>query len=103
LGQFGYETEGVRGGKEALSVFAEARHALLLTDHRMPGMSGAELIRRLRERCPALPVIALTGAGPEAKRELLAAGADEVLRKPFDVRGIREAVERALTDGTREE
>lgn len=96
LGVFGYEAEGVGGGQEALAVFDESRHALLLTDHRMPEMSGAELIRRLRQRCPALPVIALTGAGPEAERELLAAGADAVLRKPFHIDQIRETVGRAL-------
>lgn len=57
--------------------FDGARHALLITDHCMPGMMGPELIRALRQRCPLLPVIALTGAGEKAERELLAAGADE--------------------------
>lgn len=54
------------------------------------------------QRCPLLPVIALTGAGREAERKRLANGADEVLKKPFDVcqiRQIREAVGRALKGG----
>ena len=96
LGLFGYEAEAVSSGEEALAVFDEARHVLLLTDHCMPGMTGAKLIRRLRQRCPALPVVALTGAGPEAERELLAAGADEVIKKPFHIDQIRETVGRAL-------
>jgi CheY-like chemotaxis protein len=75
------EVGGVGSRVRALAVCDKARHALLLTDHRMPGMTGAELIRRLRQRCPALPV---------------AAGADEVLKKPFDLGRIQEAVEGAL-------
>jgi CheY-like chemotaxis protein len=93
---FGYEAEAVASGEEALAVFDETRHVLVITDYRMPGMLGAELIRLLRRRCPGLPTIALTGAGEEAERELLAAGAHECLRKPFDIVRVREVVERAL-------
>lgn len=96
LSLFGYQAEAVSSGEEAMAIFDEARHVLLFTDHQMPGMLGTELIRALRQRCPVLPVVALTGAGPEAERELLAAGADEVLKKPFDLGRIREAVGRAL-------
>ena len=96
LSLFGYEVEATASGEEALAVFDEARHALLLTDHSMPGMQGAELIRVLLRRCPALPVVAMTGAGAEAERELLAAGAHECLRKPVGIHRLQEAVERAL-------
>lgn len=91
-----YQVEAVVGGEEALAAFDEARHALLITDHCMPGMLGAELIQVLRQRAPWLSVVALTGAGEDAERELLSAGADKVLRKPFDIGQIREAVGRAL-------
>jgi DNA-binding response OmpR family regulator len=45
--------------------------------------------------------IALTGAGEEAERELLSAGADEVIKKPFDIGQIREAVGRTLKAASR--
>lgn len=38
-----HEAEAVPNGREALAAFDEARHALLITDHCMPGMTGAEL------------------------------------------------------------
>lgn len=90
----GYEVEAVGSGEEAMVVFDEVRHVCLLTDHCMPGMSGTELIRLLRRRCPTLPVVAVTAA--EADEELLAAGALEIIKKPFDIGQIQEAVERVL-------
>lgn len=102
LHRFGYEAVAVASGEEALAVFEEARPALLITDHHMPGMRGAELIRALRQRSPSLPIIALTGT--EADEELLAAGGPplkggasfEILKKSCDIGQIREAVERGL-------
>lgn len=95
---FGHEAESVASGEEALAAFDEARHALLITDHDMPGMQGAELIQTLRRRCPSPPIIALTGA--DAEEELLAAGAIEILKKPCDILKIKQAVERGLTGKT---
>ncbi|MBI2877179.1 MAG: response regulator [Candidatus Tectomicrobia bacterium] len=94
LDLFGYEAEAVSSGEEALATFDETRHALLITDGYMPGMHGAELIQALRRRCPSLPMIVLMGA--EEEEDLRAAGASEILRKPFDIGEIREAIERNL-------
>ncbi|MBI2878061.1 MAG: response regulator [Candidatus Tectomicrobia bacterium] len=91
---FGYEADAVASGEEALAVFDEARHALLIADHCMPGMRGAELIRILHRRCPSLPIIAMTGIGTEG--ELLAAGAHECFIKPLDIGRFKEAVERDM-------
>lgn len=91
---FGYEAEAVASGKEALAAFDEARHALLIIDHYMPGMQGAELIRILHQRCPSLPIIAMTGV--EIERELLAAGAYKCFRKPLDIGRFKEAVEKGI-------
>lgn len=91
---FGHEAETAASGEEALAAFDEARHALLITDQYMPGMQGTELIRTFQQRCPSLPIIALTGAW--AQRELLAAGAAECIEKPFDISQIKKAVERGL-------
>ncbi|MBI2877957.1 MAG: response regulator [Candidatus Tectomicrobia bacterium] len=100
LDLFGYQAEAVSSGEEALAAFDEACHALLITDYRMPGMLGSELIQALRRRCPSLPTIALTSA--EADEELRAAGAFEILRKPFELGRFREAVETGLHQAKRE-
>ncbi|MGX9966153.1 response regulator transcription factor [Roseomonas sp. F4] len=57
----------------------------LLTDVQMPGMSGLELQRAVRERWPALPVIVISAFPEEAIREqAMAGGARHFLSKPFD-------------------
>lgn len=62
---------------------------LIVTDVRMPGPSGLEILRWLREAQWALPVLLMTAfAGPELRDEALSLGAVAVLNKPFDVRDM---------------
>ncbi len=72
--------------KEAVEVFdAEAPHAVLM-DVRMPVMDGLEATRRIKstEQGKETPVIAVTGqAFEEDRARVLAAGADDFVRKPF--------------------
>lgn len=84
-------------GAEALARMAEEPVDLLLTDHRMPEMTGAELVRRVRADRPELPCIMSTGFTEEA--ELQAAIAEwgvRVLYKPWSPTELRGAVEGAL-------
>jgi two-component system response regulator AtoC len=68
----------------------------VVTDLVMPGMDGLELLRAVRERDAALPVIVLTAQGSErAAVSAMKAGAHDYLRKPFDVDEVGLAVERA--------
>jgi len=69
----------------------------LITDIRMPEMSGIELLRRLKERAPYLPTIVITGHGdvPLAV-EAMKAGAIDFIEKPFDEAAILDAVKIAL-------
>ncbi len=52
-------------GEEALEKLAELRPELVVTDLVMPGMSGLELVARIVEQCPHIPVILMTGKGSE--------------------------------------
>jgi CheY-like chemotaxis protein len=61
LGDAGYSVITAGDGVEALHVISEARPDLVITDLRMPHMSGFELLKILRERFPQLPVIAVSG------------------------------------------
>ncbi|NNU80485.1 response regulator [Halovulum dunhuangense] len=70
---------------------------IVVTDVRMPGKDGLDLLERVRSIDPELPVIVLTGEGdvPMAVRAM-AGGADDFLEKPCPTARLLEAVERAL-------
>lgn len=69
----------------------------LITDVRMPDMSGIELLRCIKQRAPCLPAIIITGHGdvPLAV-EAMKAGAIDFIEKPFDAQAILDAVRAAL-------
>jgi DNA-binding NtrC family response regulator len=74
---------------------------LAILDVRMPGMNGLELLRRLRERTPDLPVIIMTAFGSvDTAVQAIASGAIDYLSKPMDVDQIRRAVAKALSERT---
>jgi FixJ family two-component response regulator len=74
-----------------------ARCGCIVTDMHMAGMSGLELLRRLKALDVALPVIVMTGrAGPGLAAETMAAGAAAFIEKPFGADEIVSAVRTAL-------
>gem|GEM_PF-5699891 len=78
----------------------EERIELLLTDYVLPQMSGAELIRALREENAQLPVLICTGFNSELPRDLESgASGSRVLHKPYTRREMLEAVRGILDDG----
>jgi len=84
LGNAGLEVDSAADGVTALAVAARSRPALVVLDLMLPGLSGLEVCRRLREARPDLPVIMLTALGEEADRVVgLELGADDYLVKPF--------------------
>lgn len=73
---------------------------LLFSDINMPGMSGLELLPRVRATRPDVPVVMVTAyADPETRRRALAAGAEGFLPKPIDFAALRAEVERRLDHG----
>jgi diguanylate cyclase (GGDEF)-like protein/PAS domain S-box-containing protein len=87
LKRAGYATEVAGSGYEALEVLARREVELVLLDSMMPGLSGIELLRQLRQRfSPArLPIIMVTALG-ESERvvEALNLGANDYIPKPVD-------------------
>jgi two-component system response regulator PilR (NtrC family) len=70
----------------------------VISDLKMPGMHGIELLQRLKARRPELPVIVITAfATWDSTVEAMRHGAYDFVKKPFDTDEIREVVERALT------
>jgi two-component system, LuxR family, response regulator FixJ len=80
-----------------LEALPEANLSCIITDVRMPGMSGIDLLRRLRERKISVPVIVITGHGdiPLAV-EAMRIGAIDFLEKPFDDEVLIASVKTAL-------
>ena len=89
----------LRDGAAGLDWLGQNAVDLVITDLYMPGMSGDELVRILRQRAYDKPLIGMTAAdlGPDVER-FLAAGADVVLSKPLKVEAVRVALGR-LADG----
>jgi two-component system OmpR family response regulator len=84
LGFRGIEATAVASGREALALLAERSFDVVVADLKMPGMSGLDVIRRVRKQDPAVRVILITGhgAGGEEGGEKVPEEY-EVLMKPF--------------------
>src|SRR5512145_731062 len=80
----GFATTAVESAEAGLEALAHGSYALLVSDMRMPGMDGAELLRTVRERHPALPVVMITAYGTvQDAVAAMKSGAREFLTKPF--------------------
>jgi len=79
-----YIVEWVADGGEALELIALTAYDLIILDLRLPGMTGLEVLRRLRDRGHTMPVLVLTAQDSvEFKVDALRAGADDYVTKPF--------------------
>lgn len=85
LSSQGYEVKSASDGESALNFALDWIPDLIVTDLSMPGMSGIELCRLVRERSQ-VPIIVLSVRGEEKNKiEALDAGADDYVTKPFSV------------------
>jgi two-component system, cell cycle response regulator len=81
----GFPCELSTSGHDALNKLSTHAHGILLTDMRMPKMSGFELIRIAREKYPDLIIIAMTGYIEEFRYlDIVDSGADDFIKKPID-------------------
>jgi len=96
LEHLGLEVLEAPDGETALRLILEhaARVRLVVTDHRMPRMTGVELVRELKRRLPLLPIVLVSGHG--AEDIALEAGADAYLRKPFQLVDLARTARRLL-------
>jgi CheY-like chemotaxis protein len=71
---------------------------LILSDINMPGMTGLEMLPRVKEIRPEVPVIMITAYGdPATRRKALESGASGLLTKPIDFSLLREEIDSRLT------
>ncbi len=81
----------------ALAYFSEHGADIIVTDFRMPGLSGLELLKEIRRRDADIPVILITAhASVDGAIDALRAGANDFIRKPFDLDELRSRIEHNL-------
>ncbi len=101
LADAGYEVIEAKDGREALKQMAAFDPVVIVTDIVMPEMEGIEFILHVRKLQPGAKVIAMSGGGKAATRELFlrmakSLGADTVLEKPFGADTLLDAVRNLL-------
>ncbi len=85
LQEEGYETLTANSGQETLKIIRNSDVDLVLTDMKMPGMDGIELLEEIKSKDPDLPVIMMTAHGTVEKAvEAMQKGAYNYILKPFD-------------------
>lgn len=85
LGKSGYRVISASNGQEGLELFSTERPDLVITDLRMPGMDGLEVLERMSETTAAIPVIVVSGQGTITDAvEALRRGAVDYLIKPIE-------------------
>jgi signal transduction histidine kinase/DNA-binding response OmpR family regulator len=98
LSREGYQVLGTRSGLEAIAMVMKQDFDLLLTDIRMPGLSGLQAYREIKQCRPDIIGVAITGYGSvDTAIEALKLGMDDFLLKPFSLDELRAAVSKALT------
>jgi len=104
LGREGIAFNSFSSADEALDALRGGPPQVLVSDIRMPGPSGLELLQTVKQRHPAVPVIVMTAYSDlESAVAAFQGGAFEYLPKPFDVDQAVELIRRALDESQRDE
>ncbi|HYC00303.1 MAG TPA: sigma-54 dependent transcriptional regulator [Candidatus Limnocylindrales bacterium] len=101
----GHVTRTAESAEDALALIAEGPPDLILTDHRLPGRTGHDLLRTVKAEHPEIPVVLITAHGTvEDAVAAMRDGAADYLRKPVDLGELQLVVERCLRgEGLRRE
>ena len=92
-----YECNVFQNARKCLENFAANGADVVITDLRMPGMNGFELLSQLREIDQDVPILVMTGySSVENAVEAMKRGASDFIKKPFDFSELRLLMERAL-------
>lgn len=100
----GYSVDVAAGGLEAITLFNDKQYDLVITDIRMPGMSGVEVLKSIKAVSPRTKVILISAYPKDVTADdLLAQGAYDLFTKPFDNEDIKSVVRNALGGAGQEE
>ncbi|OGU14959.1 MAG: Fis family transcriptional regulator [Geobacteraceae bacterium GWC2_53_11] len=97
LQEAGYQVVSAEDGEKGVRLFAEEAPALVITDMKMPGMDGMQVLKAVKERLPETLVIMITAFGTvDIAVEAMKAGAYDYITKPFNRDELRLTVAKAL-------
>jgi two-component system, NtrC family, response regulator AtoC len=97
LSDLGYQAIAAHTATEALEILKTEHIDLVLTDLRMPGMDGRQLLNQIRKNHPTIPVVMITAfASVRDAVELIKEGAFDYIAKPFEIEDVAATVHRAL-------
>jgi CheY-like chemotaxis protein len=97
LDTIGYRSTSAPDGESALRLLKDGSVDMIISDINLPGMDGLELLRRVKETSPELPVILITGVSMNGIRaRAYREGADGFLDKPFRITVIESMMQRLL-------
>lgn len=93
----GYEVETSRSGEEAVGKIGTDRYNLVITDYKLPGLNGLDLLQEIKGKYPDMPVIILTAYGTIEKAvEAIKKGASNYLTKPLNLEELTLVVKDAI-------
>jgi two-component system response regulator AtoC len=99
LGQDGYDVASAADGEAGIRLLGERAFDFVLTDLKLPGVSGLQVLAASRAAQPRVPVVVLTGFGTVGSAvEAMKLGAYDFLEKPLELDELSRLIERALGD-----
>lgn len=102
IARMGHAVLKCANGQEALETLERAKVDLVISDMRMPVMTGGELLAKLHENYPKIPVVMITAYGTIAQAvDAMKHGAFDFITKPFSAEDLESVVSRALNLGRR--
>ncbi len=100
LEEEGYQVLSALDGPTALELVEKERPDVVVLDINMPGMDGLEVLRKIKEKYPTLPVI-LCSAYPEFKQDLSSWASDDYIVKSYDLGELKASLKRNLAKAGR--
>lgn len=92
-----YETITAAGGEEAIKILGESNPSLIFMDIMMPDGDGLEILKKIKNSKPDIPVVMITGFGTmQTAIQAMQSGAYDYLTKPLDIEKVRLTAQRAL-------
>lgn len=89
----GFETDSISNGYEALGILIKKPFDLIMTDIRMPGLTGLDILPRIKKLQPGVPIIVITAFGSEeVHQRAYERGATVYLEKPIHFEKLRELI-----------
>ena len=97
LDRMGYDVIVVRDGLEVLDVITDVKPDLVLLDVLLPGLSGSEVCRTIKETSRDIPVVAITASlSADTRKRMESVGADGFLLKPIDVSDLNRVIKQFM-------